>query len=132
MKYIKLTLFLILSSMTSFGQSLFFDNLNNSTWTSSSAITDSTFKIYEEISLEKRNTSNESTNKDLTIWIFRDSILTIANYSFQEKTESIASEYKYSILEKRILRITLQDGTMLNYKVGILSTSEFAVLFKKK
>jgi hypothetical protein len=132
MKILSLTILLILSSLNCFGQSLFFDDLNSSTWMSSTYISDSTLKTCREIPLAKLIFSKDSINEDLTIFTFRDSALTIVKYSYQQKTESIVGKYKYSVNDQNVLQITLQDGTLLKYKVGIVSTGYYAVLYRTK
>ena len=132
MKNTFLTILLLISSLTCFGQSMFFNDLNSSTWTSSSDISDLTLKTYKEIPLAKLIYSRDSINKDVTIWTFRDSVLTIVTYSFQQKTDSIVGNYKYSVNDKNILQITLRDATAVKYKVGIVSTGYYAVLNRTK
>lgn len=132
MKNTSLTILLLISTLTCFGQSMFFDDLKSSTWTSSSDISDLTLKSYKDIPLAKLIYSRDSINKDVTIWTFRDSVLTIVKYSFQQKTDSIVGEYKYSVNDKSVLQITLQDGTALKYKVGIVSTGYYSVLYRTK
>jgi len=132
MKNIYLTILLLISILSCFGQSMFFDDLNRSAWTSSSDISDLTLKSYKDIPLAKLMYPRDSINKDVTIWTFRDSVLTIVKYSFQQKIDSIVGNYKYSINDKNVLQITLQDGTALKYKVGIISTGYYAVLYRTK
>ena len=132
MKNISLTILLLIYTLTCFGQSMFFDDLNSSTWTSSSDISDLTLKPYKDIPLAKLIYSRDSINKDVTIWTFRDSVLTIVKYSFKQKTDSIVGKYKYSVNDKSVLQITLQDGTALKYKIGIVSTGYYAVLYRTK
>lgn len=132
MKNCSLTTLLLLASLTCFGQSLFFNDLNSSTWTSSSDISDLTLKAHKDIPLTKLTYSRDSINNDLTIWTFRDSILTIVHYSVQQKTDSIVGKYKYAVNDKSVLQITLQDGTALTYTVGIISTGYYAVLYRTK
>ena len=132
MKNTFLTMLLLISSLTCFGQSMFFNDLNSSTWTSSSDISDLTLKTYKDIPLAKLIYSRDSINKDVAIWYFRDSVLTIVTYSFQQKTDSSIGYYKYSVNDKNILQITLRDGTAVMYKVGIVSTGYYAVLNRTK
>lgn len=133
MKNITLTIFLLISTMTCFGQTLFFDNLNNSYWTSASNITDSTIRDSKEIPLGKLNFSKDSLKANVTIWNFKDGLLTIMYYDYQLKTEKMVATYKYEAnLDKGILKITLADNKTLEYKVGIVSTGNYALLMKKK
>ena len=132
MKKTFFTILVLLYALTCFGQTLFFDNLNSSTWTSSADISDLTLKSNKEIALAKLIYSRDSINKDVTIWTFRDSIVTIVKYDFTTKTDSLIGKYKYAHNDKGILKITLQDNTELNYKVGIVSTGYYAVLLRIK
>lgn len=132
MKNTFLTIFVVISTITCFGQSFFFNDLNSSTWTSSSDVSDLSLKSYKEIPLSKLIHSKDSINKDATIWTFKDSVLTIVKYSFKQKTESVLGKYKYSVSDKSTLQIMLQDGTSLNYKVGVVSTGFNVVLYKTK
>lgn len=133
MKNITLTIFLLISTITCFGQTLFFDNLNNSAWTSASNITDSTIRNTKEIPLGKLSFSKDSLKTNVTIWNFKDGLLTIMHYHYQLKAENIVATYKYETnIEKGILKITLDDKKTLEYKVGIVSTGNFALLMKRK
>jgi len=132
MKNITLTIFLLISTMTCFGQTLFFDNLNNSSWTSASNTTNSAIRDSKEIPLVKLNFSKNSL-ANVTIWNFKDGLLTIIYYDYQLKTEKIIATYKYEAnVDKGILKITLADNKTLEYKVGIVSTGNYALLMKKK
>lgn len=132
MKNIFLTIFLLISTLTCFGQSMFFDNLNSSTWTSSFDISDLTVKSYKDIPLAKLIYSRDSINKNVTIWTFKDSVLTIVKYYFKQKTDSIVGNYKYSVNDKSVLQIILDDSAALKYEVGIVSTGYYAVLYRTK
>jgi len=118
--------------MTCFGQSMLFGDLNSSTWTSAPDVSDLTLKSLKEVPLAKLIYSRDSINKDVTIWTFRDSVLTIVKYSLQQKKDSIVGKNKYSVNDKSVLQITLRDGTALKYKVGIVSTGYYAVLYRTK
>lgn len=133
MNSITLTIFLIVSAISCFGQTLFFYDLNIATWTSASGISDSILKDFKQIPLAKLIFSKDFINEDVTIWTFRDSVLTIAKYDYQKKTESIVGKYKYEVLQdKSILQIMLRPNLALKYKVGIVSTGYFAILFRTK
>ena len=133
MKGIILTIVFIVSTLTSFGQSMFFNNLNNSTWTSTADISDLTIKNSKQIPLSKLIYSKDSINKDVTIWTFKDSVLTIVNYDCHKKMDSLVGTYKFEVLQDiSILQITLRDNLVLNYKVGIVSTGYYAVLLRTK
>jgi len=133
MRGITLIIFHIVTTLTSFGQTLFFDNLDNSTWTSTPDISDSIIKSSEQIPLTKLIYSKDSINKDVTIWAFRNNTLTIVNYSCKTKSDSLVGTYKYDVLQdKSILQITINDNLVLKYKAGIVSTGYYAVLLRTK
>lgn len=87
-------------------------------------------KSLQDISLAKLIYSKDSINQDVTIWTFRDSILTIVKYSAQHKTDSFMGRYKFSVKNKSILQIAIDEGTILNYRVGIVSSGFYASLYK--
>jgi hypothetical protein len=112
---------------------MFFDDLNIATWTSSSEISDSLLKDSKQIPLVKLIFSKDSINKDVTVWTFRENVLTIAKYDYHKKTESLVGTYKYEILQdKSILQIIFHDNLVLKYKVGIVSTGYYATLLRTK
>ena len=133
MKSISLQIFLIASTITCFGQTLFFEDLNIATWTSNSEISDSSLKYLKQIPLSKLIFSKDSIDKDVTIWTFRDSVLTIAKYDYHKKSETIVGKYKIQELQgKYDLQIYFRDNLVLKYYVGILSTGNYAILFRAK
>lgn len=134
MKNIIWTITIVISAYSSFGQSLFFETLNSSTWASESNISEVTLKSFKEIPLEKLIYSKDSIYKDVSIWTFRENILTIVKYSINQKSDSIIGKYKYSVHDKCVSKIILQDGSLLKFTVGIVSSGYNAVLnsLKKK
>ncbi len=132
MKKFTLVILMLVSTMTCFGQTLFFDNLKSSIWTSSLDISDFTLKTNKEIPLAKLVYARDSISRNVSIWNFTDNVLTIVKYDYKTKTENLIGSYKYAHDEKGILKITLQDNTELNYKVGIASTGSYAVLIRTK
>lgn len=132
MKNIIWTITIVISAYSSFGQSMFFETLNSTTWASESDISELTLKSFKEIPLEKLIYSKDSIYKDLTIWTFRENVLTIVKYSFNQKLDSIVGKYNYSVHDNCILKIILQDGSLLKFKVGIVSSGYNAVLYSLK
>ncbi len=123
----------MVSTIICFGQTMFFNDLNIATWTSDSEISDSILTDLKQIPLAKLIFSKDSINKDVKIWTFRDSILTITKYDYQKKKESIVGKYKYEVLQdESILQIILRNNLVLKYKVGIVSTGYYAVLLRTK
>lgn len=132
MKRFTLFLFLI-TTIPCLAQTLFFDDLNTATWTSDFEISDSTLKNSKQIPLSKLVYSKDSIRKDVTIWTFRDSVLTIVKYDYQKKNERIAGTYTYrAVQDKCILQIMLPDNSVLTYNIGIVSSGYYAVLFQTK
>ncbi len=131
----KITTFLcllILSRETSFGQTLFFDDLNSAIWTSSGEVTESTFRSEKSIPLSKLVYSKDSIDQNVTIWTFRDNLLKIVHYSFEQKSEHVLATYHYTTHDNSLLQITLPDGSTVSFTVGIVSTVNYAVLCRKK
>ncbi len=132
MKRITYTFFFITSTLIYYGQSLFFDSLNNSNW--ASEYTNTPFTIQnakKRIPLKKINSLKDSLKTNLSIWNFKDERLTITNYNYQFKTNNTIAVYNYEVdLDKAILKINLNDKKTLNYKVGINSAGNYALLIK--
>lgn len=130
--YFLASLLLFLPLANCLSQSLFFEELNPSTWKCAKRINDSTLKIIQEIELSKIN-QKESLKQDAMLWSFKSGILTLSEYDSVLKREFIVSKYPYVIdFGKGILSIVLDDELRLNYKVGIISTGTFALLTKMK
>ncbi len=124
---------MIVSAMTCFGQSLFFDTINNSTWTSEAYYNDSTIRTSKKIGLGKLKHSGKFLEVNATLWIFKDELLTIKYYNFHLKKDSLVATYKYEVdADKGILRIILNDNRILEYGVGIVATGSYALLIRKK
>ena len=75
MKRILLILSILVFNPPSHSQSIFFDNLNNSIWTSTAEISDSILKTSKQIPISKLIYSKDSIDKDVTIWLFKDGFL---------------------------------------------------------
>lgn len=118
-------------TIPNFGQSLFFDNLKNSVWTSEILYTDSIIKSSKEISLTKQKDKDEAqTNK--TIWVFGDA-LDIRHYNVKSRCVSDVSTHKYiADKDKGLLKIILTDKLTLTYKIGIVSTGNHILLMRQK
>jgi hypothetical protein len=132
MKLTTFICFLILSKVTSFGQTMFFDDLNSAIWISSGDVTESTLRSDKSIPLSKLVYSKDSIDQDVTIWTFRDSQLTIVQYSFEQKSERVVATYHYTAHDNSLLQITLPDGSTVAFTVGIVSTGNYAILYRKK
>jgi hypothetical protein len=126
-----ITFLLLISTIYCSGQSLFFDNLKNSIWTSSEKICfDSEIKSAREISLSKQS-DKEDPKISKTMWLFGDDLV-IRLYSTRSRCVSDISTHKYIVdKEKGTLKIILTDKITLTYKVGIVSTGNFALLIRQ-
>lgn len=133
MKKIAFAILFVVTELTSFGQSLFFENLNNSSWTSNANISDSIIKSSKEIQLSRLKYSKDSINENVTMWNFKDSVLTILKYDYKAKTESIVASYKYEEQkDKGILQLNIDTKFSVNYGIGIASSGYSALLIRKK
>ncbi|PCJ65566.1 MAG: hypothetical protein COA58_09150 [Bacteroidetes bacterium] len=116
--------------MTSMGQSLFFDSLENTLWTSGSFIVDSTISNNNGFGLEKLDSHQDSIKTDRTIWSFKDS-LTLSFYDASTNSETLIGRYEYT-KENNQLIIAFVKNHPLEYSVGIVSTGNFVLLTKKQ
>jgi len=125
--------FLILISSTSFGQTLFFDNLNTTTWTSATITNELEITNTATIGLLKLKFSKDSIKQNVSLWTFRDSILTITNYDCFSKSETLIGKYNFdSIYDQAILQITYSNSSQIVYDIEIISTGSYASLNRKK
>lgn len=114
------------------GQSLFFDNMENSIWTTDSSFNESTFSKTQEIELIKLKVSKDSIKTDRVIWTFEDSLI-VTFYNAVSKQEKIIGKYKYEHDKvNELLLITIDEEEPLAYTVGIVSTGSYVLLMKKK
>jgi len=127
-QYFHLILF-VLISVNCFGQTLFFDNLNLSSWTSTSIKSELQLSNSTEINLTTLKISKDSLKKNVSIWTFKDSVLTITNYDTNLKRDSLIGKYNFKSANS-ILEVKLNDISQLNFKVGIISTGSFATLYR--
>jgi hypothetical protein len=126
-------IFLIFISSTSFGQTLFFDNLNTTTWTSVTINNESEIINTTTFGLSKLKFSKDSIKQNVSLWTFRDSILTITNYDCISKTETLIGKYNFdSIYDQAILQIKFSDTSQIVCDIGIISTGSYASLNRKK
>ena len=132
MKNTILLLIIVLCTMTSSGQTSFFNNLENSIWISNAEMNDSIIRQTSKIGLRKIS-SRDSINKDVTIWCFKRDSLTIQYFDIKLKKEKLIATYKYDInKETGIFKIIFNDKSVLNYNVGIISTGSYAELTRRK
>jgi len=131
-KVIFIILILIIGQL-SFGQTLFFDNLKNTIWTTGENFTEATLHSSEQIPLSKLTVSRDSIHKNVTLWSFNDSTIIISNYNHLLKKDSLIGNFKYSILTEPLrLEIRPDNGKTLQFEAGITSTGYYAILFKAK
>lgn len=132
MKKIILLLLFYSSAIPSFGQTLFFDNLNNSRWKSDENYDETSIRNTKEIGLGKLITSTDSLTINVTIWEFKDDTLTILQFDCNSRKDSLVATYKYDAnAEKGIIKIILNESESLEYEVGIISTGNYALLIRK-
>lgn len=130
MKY--LLIFLFFFPLTCLGQSLFFEDLNTTTWTSAATFTEVDFEQKKEIPLSKLTVPQEKIDKDLTIWTFKDDFLTIVYYDVAKQQTRLVGVFSFEVVNETILQIQLKDGSNCKYKVGIVSTGNYAYLYPTK
>ncbi len=129
MKQFLYSILFILISSSCFGQTLFFENLNQSSWTSDLIKNEVQFSNSTEIHLSKLKVSKDSIIRSVSIFTFKDSILTITNYDFKHKTETLIGNYNYKTPNYTLI-VSLNDSTQLDFGVGIISTGSFATLYR--
>jgi hypothetical protein len=128
-------LIMSISTIGCFGQTLFFDDLVNSTWKSEPYFNDTIIKTIEEIGLRKLKYPVDSLKANATIWNFKDGSLTVKYYDCRLKKESLIATYNYAITKdahEQTLKITGVDNTTSEYVAGVASTGGFALLMRKK
>ena len=127
------TLLVLNFGQTCFGQTVFLKNLKNTTWVSETNLASKPLNKFKQISLLKSTISKDNIHKNVTFWVFNDSIISISNYNHLEKKDSIIGNYKYSILTTPSrIEVKLDNDLILQYEVGVNSTGDFATLFKTK
>lgn len=115
------------------GQSLFFDDLENSKWISELDIIDISVKHAKEIGLAKIDFQLDELQGDAIIWNFKEGILSITDYNHQLKTENLLETYSYEIdKSKGILKVSSNKKNTITYKVGMTSMANYVILFKTK
>lgn len=133
MKKVLTILSLTLIASIGSAQSLFFDNLKNSIWTSNGSYSDSTIKKAKEIPISKLTLPKDSIKFNATIWTFSDSSLAITYYDLKNKKESEVVTYKYAIdNDKGKLKIIPNNSNTMIYGAGITSTGNHVLLFREK
>ena len=134
MKKIILFMFFANSSISSWAQSLFFDNLNNSVWRSEvSYNNDTTIRSENHIGLYRLRLPADSLKDNATIWEFKNKVLTIKHYNYQKRKYSLIGVFTYQTdPDKGILKLSLNEGESIEYEVGITSTGNYVDLGKRK
>lgn len=133
MKKAILLITFIVSAISSFSQSLFFDNLDNTTWIATVKSKDASIKNAKEISLGKLTLPKDSLKTNATLWKFNDGQLTTTQYDHRLKTETPVATYNYQPnADKGTLTIVLPDDAQQKFEVGINSVGNFALLLRSK
>ena len=95
-------------------------------WLSETTITDPLIKNLKQIPLSNRKYLNDSFKSNVTIWNFKEGLLTINYWDVVQQKETLITTYKYLVdRQKGILTIYFEDNVQL-YKVGITSTGKNA------
>lgn len=132
LKQLTTIFFFLVTTTLCFGQSLFFDNVENSIWTTDSSFTESTFTEKQEIGLAKLRITKDSIRTDRVIWTFKDSLI-VTYFDATLKQEQTIGNYAYKQdNDNGILVITVDDKEPKSYAVGIVSTGSFVLLTKKR
>ena len=126
-------MFLVFIGSTSFGQSLFFENLSTTTWTNQWINSESEIINKSKIGLSKLNHSMDSITENLSLWNFREGILIISNYDYVAKSEQLIAKFKFdSIYDQGILQITFGGNEQTVYDIVKTSSGDYALLNCKK
>ena len=132
LKQLTTIFFFLVTTTFCFGQSLFFDNLENSIWTTDSSFTESTFTENQKIGLTKLRITKDSIRTDRVIWTFKDGLI-VTYFDTTLKQEKTIGKYAYKHdNDNGLLVITVDDKGPISYSVGIVSTGSFVLLTKKK
>ena len=113
-------------------QTMFFNKLDSTTWLSAPGVTDSTVQHAKQIPLGKWKLPKDSIKEDVTVWDFKDGLLTISYFNIQQKTETVILTYKYSINHDKGVLTIYTDNTVHNFTAGITSTGNNVLLIRKK
>jgi hypothetical protein len=132
MKHLLLTTFSILSLLSVNAQSLFYDDLNKSTWSTPWSAFDSSFVWVSQIPITKIDFNKNLLQEDVLLWMFNDSTVVFSHYNSKTHHETPIEKIKYHVTEESVLQFHLPTGEVLAYEVGIVSTGNFAVLLKEK
>lgn len=132
LKQLTTIFFLLVATTCCLGQSLFFDDIENSIWTTGSSFTDSTFAETQQIGLAKLRVTKDSIKTDCVIWTFKDSLI-VTYYNASLRQEKTIGRYLYKHdNDNGLLVIIVDDKEPLSYTAGIVSTGSFVLLTKKK
>jgi hypothetical protein len=132
MKHLLITIFSILSLLSTNAQSLFYNDLNRSTWSTPWSAFDSTFVWVSQIPITKIDFNKNLLQEDVLLWMFNDSTVVFSHYNSKTHQETPIEKIKYHVTEESVLQFHLPTGEVLAYEVGIVSTGNFAVLLKEK
>lgn len=122
------------STISSFSQNLFFDNLANTTWIATEKNKEAGITNSKEIALVKQGTSTDSLNKNSTCWHFNEGrkLLTITRFNSRWKSDYHIDTYTYQTnADEGTLAINVH-GRQQEFMVENISTEKFAFLKRKK
>ena len=131
----KITLFILVSILfyTSYGQSLIYENLTQFKWTTGSTINGLNLGDFKDIGLAKLQVPVDSLKKGCTVWTFNENKIIIQKYTpdYGLEIDSIFCSYEYRNRELIIYKVA-QDSTIWRYNLGIVSTTNYILLIRKK
>jgi hypothetical protein len=113
-------------------QSLFFENIHSSEWTSEVFLNDSALAAAAEIGLARLKSPADSLKANRSIWKFEE-VLSLSYYNASRKLHKISAVYAYEIdPDKSLLIIKVSPSQQLVYKVAMVSTGSFVLLVRKR
>ncbi len=95
-------------------------------------MTDSIIQSSDVIPLAKLNFPKDSLKENVTIWNFKEGVLTITFYDYQLKADSLVASYHYEAHAENGILAIIQNSKRMEFKVGIVSTGNNALLTKKR
>jgi hypothetical protein len=132
MKNCLFILLLLPNAASCFAQSLFFDNLKNSAWTTDESLDASMIGNLKQISLIRLKIPEDSLKTNRTIWKFDDQLV-IRHYDAGVNKDSLIAKCGYAIdRDKGRLTIIPNAGRKAKFDIAIESTASLVLLIRRK